>query len=298
MKLADLPPYREIQPRSGSSAVVFSSPHSGRQYPDEFLRQTRLDALQIRSSEDAYVDILFDAAPEFGAPLLCATAPRSFVDLNRSPCELDAELFDGFVPIASTARSRAGYGVIPRRAGDGIRIYSGRLPVAVAEARLGRFFRPFHRRLDELITERVRRFGEAILLDCHSMPHKVACEGPRTGSALPEVILGDRFGQAAAPDLVEFAEIGICLGRFGRRPQFPVSGCLYFSKVRPAGGRPARDPDRDRPGALHGRKNTASQPELFIVSETAAKGDRRSRRTEDRPLPVCRRVRAISAPGP
>ncbi len=229
MKLADLPPYREIQPRSGSSAVVFSSPHSGRQYPDEFLRQTRLDALQIRSSEDAYVDILFDAAPEFGAPLLCATAPRSFVDLNRSPCELDAELFDGFVPIASTARSRAGYGVIPRRAGDGIRIYSGRLPLAVAEARLGRFFRPFHRRLDELITERVRRFGEAILLDCHSMPHKVACEGPRTGSALPEVILGDRFGQAAAPDLVEFAESAFASAGLAVARNSPFPGA-YISR--------------------------------------------------------------------
>ncbi len=39
--------------------VIFSSPHSGRDYPAGLLRATALDEMAIRSSEDAFVDELF-----------------------------------------------------------------------------------------------------------------------------------------------------------------------------------------------------------------------------------------------
>ncbi len=72
-----------------TSCVVFASPHSGRDYPLSFLRRTVLDGHTIRSSEDAFVDRLFDCAPQFGAAFLCAAAPRAYVDLNRACDELD-----------------------------------------------------------------------------------------------------------------------------------------------------------------------------------------------------------------
>ena len=59
-------------PERRLSSVVFASPHSGHAYPSEFLQASVLDAQTIRSSEDAFVDDLFSAAPEFGAPLLKA----------------------------------------------------------------------------------------------------------------------------------------------------------------------------------------------------------------------------------
>lgn len=215
MKLDQLRPYREIPPRTRRSAAIFSSPHSGRCYPAEFLGQIRLDPHRIRMSEDAYVDLLFNAAPEFGAALICAEAPRSYVDLNRSPGEIDHELVEGAVAGGSSMRSRAGYGVVPSRVGDGLWIYDGRLQAAEVEDRLDRFFHPFHRRLEELVAE---RFGEAILFDCHSMPHKVALNGPAARTGPPEVILGDRFGQAAAAELTEltqsaFAAVGLAVAR-------------------------------------------------------------------------------------
>ncbi|MEM7521242.1 MAG: N-formylglutamate amidohydrolase, partial [Pseudomonadota bacterium] len=76
--------YKVSYPDRQASCVVFASPHSGRDYPGAFLRQSVLDSHTIRSSEDAFVDLLFAAAPEFGAPLLTAGAPRAYVDLNRS----------------------------------------------------------------------------------------------------------------------------------------------------------------------------------------------------------------------
>ncbi|PHQ78567.1 MAG: N-formylglutamate amidohydrolase, partial [Thalassobium sp.] len=66
------PSFSLVSPVQRTTSVVFASPHSGRDYPTAFLRRAVLDAQQIRSSEDAFVDQLFDAAPRHGAPLLLA----------------------------------------------------------------------------------------------------------------------------------------------------------------------------------------------------------------------------------
>ena len=229
MKLDQLRPYREFPPRAPCSATIFSSPHSGRSYPVEFLGQIRLDPHRIRMSEDAHVDLLFGSAPEFGAVLVCAEAPRSYVDLNRSPGEIDHELVAGAAAGGSSMRSRAGYGVVPSRVGDGLRIYDGMLPAAEVEDRLNRFFHPFHRRLEELVADRIGSFGEAILFDCHSMPHKVALNGPAARTGPPEVILGDRFGQAAAPELTELTESAFAAAGLAVARNTPFSGA-YISR--------------------------------------------------------------------
>ena len=76
--------YELIRPQLLAVPLVFSSPHSGRDYPEHFLARSVLDARVIRSSEDAYVDELFAAAPAHGAPLLLARVPRAYLDLNRA----------------------------------------------------------------------------------------------------------------------------------------------------------------------------------------------------------------------
>ena len=70
-------PYDLYEPTQLTSAVVFGSPHSGRDYRANFLQSTLLSPLEIRSSEDAFVDELFGEAPTFGSPLLAARAPRA-----------------------------------------------------------------------------------------------------------------------------------------------------------------------------------------------------------------------------
>lgn len=59
--------YEVLHPDRNTSCVVFASPHSGRDYPWRFLRTTVLNEHQVRSSEDAFVDKLFECAPRFGA---------------------------------------------------------------------------------------------------------------------------------------------------------------------------------------------------------------------------------------
>ena len=68
--------YRLTLPKERTSSVVFSSPHSGRDYPWAFLRRSVLDERAVRSSEDAFVDLLFADAPQMGAPLLSDIGTR------------------------------------------------------------------------------------------------------------------------------------------------------------------------------------------------------------------------------
>ena len=58
------------QPVARSLPLVLASPHSGTEYPADFLAASRLDPVALRRSEDSFVDELFGATPHLGAPLL------------------------------------------------------------------------------------------------------------------------------------------------------------------------------------------------------------------------------------
>ena len=81
--------------------LVFDSPHSGSEYPEDFRFCCSLDVL--RTAEDAYVDELYAAAPELGATLIGAVFPRSYLDPNRAADDLDTAHIDGAVADASLA---------------------------------------------------------------------------------------------------------------------------------------------------------------------------------------------------
>lgn len=198
--------YSLIHPARQDTPVVFASPHSGRDYPAELLEATALDGRAIRSSEDAFVDRLFSAAPDLGAPLLVARAPRAFIDLNRASDELDPALIEGVMRPAHNPRISSGLGVIPRVVSNGRAIYRGKLTMAEAEARILRYWHPYHGALRGLMHETCAIFGQAILVDCHSMPHEAIEAHARPGVPHPEIVLGDRFGAAAGRDVVDRIE--------------------------------------------------------------------------------------------
>ncbi|KMW56747.1 N-formylglutamate deformylase [Candidatus Rhodobacter oscarellae] len=207
-------PYSLNMPQVQASPVIFACPHSGRDYPWSFLRDSILDERAIRSSEDAFVDILFDKAPEFGAALLVANAPRAFIDLNRSSEELDPALIEGVRKVAHNPRVTSGLGVIPRVVSNGRAIYRGKISMEAARDRISTYWRPYHDRLQQLLNETHRIHGQAILIDCHSMPHEAIDAAVTTADPKPQIVLGDRFGAAADHGVVEaieaaFAEEGL-----------------------------------------------------------------------------------------
>lgn len=239
--------YHLTHPERRTTAVVFASPHSGRDYPWTFLRRTTLNEHSVRSSEDAFVDQLFEAAPRYGAPLIKAGAPRAYVDLNRSADELDPALIEGVSRQGHNPRVASGLGVIPRVVANGQAIYSGKLSMAEAEHRIESYWKPYHTALQGQLDQAHLMFGEAILIDCHSMPHEAMDVVARRGVRRPEIVLGDRFGAAADGAVVDrieaaFADAGLVVTR-----NTPFAGA-YMTQAygRPARGRHAVQVEIDR----------------------------------------------------
>ncbi|HMR32055.1 MAG TPA: N-formylglutamate amidohydrolase [Geminicoccaceae bacterium] len=232
MSESGYPPFRLVQPSSGVLLpVVLSSPHSGGHYPAELLAELGLQPEALRSLEDGPVDRIAEAACGVGATLIAATFPRAYVDLNRHAAELDPELVEApHRGLRMSAKVRAGLGVIPSRLG-GRPLYDRRLTARAVTRRLHQAYRPYHERLAGLLDDRRRRFGTALLLDCHSMP-----SAPLGEPAL-DVVLGDRFGRAAHPDVASAAE-AILRGhglRTGRNRPY-AGGFITEHYGRPADG--------------------------------------------------------------
>ena len=227
------PPARQTAP------VVVASPHSGSVYPATFLAQAAVPLAALRRAEDAFVDDLFAAAPALGMPLLAARFPRSFVDANREPYELDPGMFEGPLPGPlnhRTTRVAAGLGMIPRVAASGEAIYRGRVPSHEIEQRLETCWRPYHTALTALVEQTFRQFGAALLVDAHSMPSSASGVGARDRRV--DIVLGDNHGEACAPELVDWAEGWFAdRGLRARRNQPYAGGFTTQRYGRPALGR-------------------------------------------------------------
>ncbi len=228
--------YEVLHPDRNRSCVVFASPHSGRNYSPSFLGSSILDDHMIRSSEDAFVDLLFNAAPQFGAPFLMAGAPRAYIDLNRSCDELDPALIEGVRRQGHNPRVASGLGVIPRVVANGRAIYRGKITLEEAETRIDRYWRPYHGMLQKLLDAAYQRHGQTVLIDCHSMPHEAMDGVALQGMKRPDVVLGDRFGAAASGDVVDRVEAAFVGAGFNVTRNTPFAGAY----ITQAYGRPSR----------------------------------------------------------
>lgn len=230
-------PYDLTLPAERRTSVIFSSPHSGRDYPAGFLKSSVLDERTIRSSEDAFVDDLLDCVPGLGAPLLAARCPRAYVDLNRGPDELDPAVIDGLRPAGYNPRVSSGLGVIPRVVAGGKPIYRNKLAPDEVMERIDGCWSPYHDCLKGLIGDSRSQFGEAILIDMHSMPHEAVDSIAQAGARRPEIILGDRFGAAAFGHVVDRIEDAFERAGFRTLRNAPFAGA-YIAQTygRPATG--------------------------------------------------------------
>lgn len=178
---------------------VFASPHSGTVYPSEMGTDPALAEASLRSAEDALVDRLIAPGVDLGATVVLGRLGRAWIDLNRDPADLDPVLIEGVSDADVSARTAAGYGVIPRLTGDGLALYGRRLTLDEARERIARTHTPYHQALTDGMEAARTRHGEAVLVDWHSMPSR-ATQGPG-GARGPDVVLGDRHGSSCSAAL-------------------------------------------------------------------------------------------------
>src|SRR5215217_3211023 len=167
------PPFEIVEPAHWRAPIIFNSPHSGSVYPPEFLNASRIDLAALRRSEDSFMDELIGDLSEQGFPTVRVNFPRSYLDVNREPYELDPRMFAGRLPAFANTRSMrvaGGLGTVPRIVADGQEIYGGHLPADEALRRIEWLYKPYHRTLRRLVQHTARGFGCAVLIDCHSMP--------------------------------------------------------------------------------------------------------------------------------
>ncbi|AEG92949.1 N-formylglutamate amidohydrolase [Ramlibacter tataouinensis] len=191
---------------AGTTALVLDSPHSGTAYPADFRHACALS--ELRRAEDTHVDKLYDFAPALGVAWIEALFPRSYLDANRHPAEIDQSLLDAPWPgeIATDpgllAKVRLGKGLVWRCTDDGLPIYDRKLPVGEVQARIEHCWNPYHASVAQAIDQAHAKHGFSIHINCHSMP---AIAGSHAtdfpGAAHADFVVGDRDGSTAAPAL-------------------------------------------------------------------------------------------------
>ena len=188
-------------PRGAALPLVFDSPHSGSLYPDDFAYCCPLPVL--RRAEDAFVDELFGAAPEFGATMIAAVFPRSYLDVNRAADDLDAGLLSVAWPKHLPLKPATRVGLVRRFAQPGVAIYDRKLHPDEVLARVERYHAPYHRVLDEACDRLHGEFGALWHINCHSMPSTGSRRHGRKGEH-GDFVLGDRDGSTCAAEFTDF----------------------------------------------------------------------------------------------
>ena len=189
-------------PEQNRGPVVFDSPHRGQSYPSDF--RAALPMEMLRSTEDRFVDELFSAAPLYGATLLHAIFPRSYIDPNRHHLDLDASLLAEPWPeeLQPGSKTANGKGLIRSRA-MGKSIYDRKLSLAEVEGRVEAYWKPYQETLSALLTRRWAEFGAVWHINCHSWtpPDK-----GRDGNPVRHLdfCLGDRDGATCDPEFTAF----------------------------------------------------------------------------------------------
>lgn len=179
-----------VHPHRANVPVLISVPHAGRDYPDWLLELSKGGRGSLNALEDPLVDDLAAPAIEAGIGAVVARAPRAAIDCNRAEDEIDPTVVRSGPVAALSARARGGLGIVPGRTATHGPLWRQPIHYRELEDRLDQAHRPYHRAIDEQLARLLDEFGCALLLDCHSMP------APDSG---PEIIIGDRYGQSAAP---------------------------------------------------------------------------------------------------
>ncbi|MGH8704369.1 MAG: N-formylglutamate amidohydrolase [Burkholderiales bacterium] len=216
-------------PVAPAAPLILDSPHSGNRLPDDFC--AIVTETELRDTEDCYVDELYDAAPRHGAALLAATFPRSYIDPNRHPGDVDRELIEGLVEadwpweFRPSGKARLGKSLVWRTLEDGRPIYARKLAPEEVKRRIERYHAPYHAALRALLDESHARFGVVYHVNCHSMK---AVAGKQSddpeGSVRADFVLGDRDGTTCERGFTELTRATLAAMGYQVKVNDPYKG--------------------------------------------------------------------------
>lgn len=177
------------RPRAQRIPILLSAPHVGTFIPPAILQELRPEVAAELIDTDWLIHELYDFTLDMGITMIKAEYSRYVIDLNR-PIEGPA--------LYSDARRQTD--AMPLTDFSGISLYrAGHTPDAGERARrIREYYQPYHQALAAELSSLRAQFSHVVLFDAHSIRRHVPAIHPQ---AFPDLILGDREGQTAAPIL-------------------------------------------------------------------------------------------------
>ena len=175
--------------RPGSAPLVVSMPHTGTHVP-EWLAPRLSAAARALPDTDWHLERLYDFLADLDASVLVATHSRYVVDLNRPPD--NANLYPG----------QDTTGIVPLDTFHREPLYLPGFPPSDEEVaqRIETYWRPYHQRLQQALSETKAKHGYALLWDAHS----IFSELPRFFKGkLTDFNLGTADGKSCAAGIGE-----------------------------------------------------------------------------------------------
>ncbi len=173
----------------GTVPLLISMPHNGMDIPDDIALTMTESAKEVRDT-DWYKDRLYDFAQSLGASIIIPKYSRYVIDLNREPHGVD------LYPGGNSTE------LCPTSAFDLSPLYlAGQQPnEAEIKRRIQHYWQPYHLAINCSLNEMKTEFGQAVLLDAHSILSHV----PRFfDGQLPDFNFGTSSGKSCSPLLVD-----------------------------------------------------------------------------------------------
>ncbi|GLB52394.1 N-formylglutamate deformylase [Neptunitalea chrysea] len=212
--------YSIIEPTAPKVPILISSPHSGTDFPEEIKQQLLPEAVNNPDDTDWFIDTLYNFASDMGITIIKANYNRWVIDLNRDP---------NSKPLYNDGRVITG--LVPETDFNGNPLYSDKTPdEQEIKRRIEHYYKPYHKKVGELLQELKDTFGYAILFDAHSIRRMVP--GIRK-TPFPQLILGDNDETSAAPQIIKAALDAITQSNYEATHNHPFKGgyiTRYFGK--------------------------------------------------------------------
>ena len=221
-----------VRPSKDTSALplVFDSPHSGFDYPDDMLSVVTNQIL--RQSEDAFIEALFGHVPVLGAVLIKATFPRCYIDPNRSTDDVQIDAIEGDWPhpVVNSIKTNRGAGLIFTKIHGEDILYDRKLTVAEVENRIASYWQPYHEQLSAELDRLHSAHRQVWHINCHSMPAKGNGHAEDGEVERADFVLGDRDGTTCAPEFTRAIEEYLSGRGYDVAINFPMKGVELVRK--------------------------------------------------------------------
>lgn len=194
--------FHRFDPVESAVPVLVDVSRSGRLYPPDY--RSPLPFSTVHDNVSMYVDEIWRDAPGYGATMLYAQFPNTYIDANRHELDIDPDLVDGPWPVPLEFVSRSGLGLLKTKSRYGETFHERRFTVAEVQHRLERYYRPYHRALSSAMDRMLTAHGFHYHLSCHCMSAVGAPTHADAGRERMDFCLGNLRGASSTTGFIEF----------------------------------------------------------------------------------------------